>query len=262
MNNDKEKMDEFELYWRSNPDLFPEDLSNKLDTYYDIKDFFFNKVLKLSELMAPRLKELMYKQNPEFSIFTHPAVFKFMDDINETNATGLMWQLRGLLKDQKAGIIPNEKYSSIEEWREFYSFPPVADTLPESHRQKYHKRMTDEEWKRYKEREDKAFLQFHNYEEKRKTEYYDIVQPLLFKLLPELENLEGDYWVLYAVEIRDNYDEWKTLCEQLESIAEYNMPQESVLLNDDEFRKLESKAFKEAGYKTVKRNKKIADYPV
>jgi hypothetical protein len=64
------------------------------------------------------------------------------------------------------------------------------------------------------------FLYF--WSEHRKTDFYDIIQPSLLKLSPPLENLEGDFRVLYAVNLRDAYEEWLSCMEYLEIIVPWN----------------------------------------
>ena len=114
-------------------------------------------------------------------------------------------------------------------------------------------------WEKYKEEEKNKMFVFHDWEENRKKEYYDIVQPMLFKYLPDLNKTEGDYWVIYAVCIRDNYEEWKSLCEEMETTIDYKMPLESVNWKYEDWHKLFKKHFPK--YKKtaeVKRDKRIS----
>jgi len=63
------------------------------------------------------------------------------------------------------------------------------------------------------------------------------VQPYLFEYLPALHNLEPDFWILYAVTVRDNYEEWLTCCEYLETAIEYHLPPESITWEHADFKK-------------------------
>jgi len=64
-----------------------------------------------------------------------------------------------------------------------------------------------------------------------------LVQHLLFEYLPKLNELEPDFWVLYAVTVRDNYEEWTSCCEHLETAIEYHLPPDSINWENEAFRK-------------------------
>jgi hypothetical protein len=87
----------------------------------------------------------------------------------------------------------------------------------------------------------------HNWQESRKKEWYDIVQPLLLEHMPELQNLEGDFWVLYAVELRDNYEGWMDCCDHMEIVIEHHLPPESVWWEYDRFKEALRAAYAQYG---------------
>jgi len=147
-----------------------------------------------------------------------------------------MFTLEKMLSDIKEDVKPGDKYTKLEQWREFYCKPQKPMTLSDKERE-YRNYLSDEEWNKDREEENRKLLIFHQWEEKRKAEYYDVVQPLIFKYLPELYDIEDDYWVLYAVAVRDLYEEWKILCERPEIIIDYDMPLESVNMSSEEFQK-------------------------
>lgn len=239
---DEDKMSEFDMFYHSNNEMFrkifPEDFAKHYEKFLELADFYYNVHTKYVEEAKPMLINLAHKQIYNFKVVQdHPDVIQFLDDVCLTNCTPMMYTLAKLITEYKEDINISEKYPKIESWREFYGKPKQPCLLTDKDRVD-HFYMDREEWEKYMEDENRKTRIYHNWQEKRKDEYFAIVQPLIFKYLPELNNIEGDYWVLYAVTVRDLYEEWKTLCEEIETIIDYQMPPESVKLESKDFRKL------------------------
>jgi hypothetical protein len=240
--SDENNMSEFEMFYHSNNELFrkifPEDFTKCYEKFIELADFHYNVFLKYLDEAKPLLLNLASKQIFNFkTVRNHPDVIQFLDDICSTNCSAMMYTLAKLIREFKEDINIYEKYPNIERWREFYGKPQKTYELSGEDR-KYHTELNDEEWEKYKDKENRSLLKYHIWKEKRKTEYFDIVQPLIFKYLPELNNIEGDHWVIYAATVKDLYEEWKILCEEIETIIEYQMPPESVKLKSEDFQKL------------------------
>lgn len=245
----KNKMSEFELFFHSKNkffrEIFSDDFADKFERYLGTRKLFFDVIMKYQEQVAPKLRGLMMKQYSDFALLTHTAQLQWIKDVTETSASALAWQMDYVCTQYKQGVDLGKKYPKLDEWREFYCNPARPKTLDNKYR-KYRPTMSDEEWKKYKEEEDKKMLEFHEWEQNRLTEYYDIVQPALFKIMPALNDIEGDFWVIYATELRDNYEVyWKSPCERLEIIIDYQMPPQSIELSDDHFDKALQERFEQ-----------------
>ncbi|MFN0032074.1 MAG: hypothetical protein ACKVOR_07945 [Flavobacteriales bacterium] len=213
----------------------PEEFRNLLKDYLELIDWYDNVLQHLGNDLGPVLQDLMVKQYPIFRELTHPAQLKYMHEVCKYNAIGYAFQLRRLQKEQDEGVIPHEKYPKLEKWRAFYCQPQPPYTVDDTHRSPY-RFADDAEWERYKEEENRVMRLHHFWKEKRRQEYHDAVQPFLFKCMPWLSDMDGDYWVLFAVEIRDLYEEWKVLCDELESAIDYELRPEAIALNNETFR--------------------------
>lgn len=258
--NEEEKRRNLEIKFEANKNTLPPDFRQTLERFFELVRYFRRQKQFIDEI-APLLEKLMHLHYPDFKAITNEVQIKWMEEHNKINAMQLFGQLNRNLKYQRNMVPVSEKYPKIEQWREFYCKSHEPDYLDEEYRKKYpgfYGRMSDAEWQQTMDSENKKIKQFHEWEEKRKNEYYELVQPVLFQHLPELQDMEGDWWVIYAVSIRDNYETWNQLCEELETALDYDLPPESCNWEYDKFKEAVSKRTK--GQYTAaekKRNKKI-----
>jgi hypothetical protein len=142
-----------------------------------------------------------------------------------------------LLIDYNNNVDLRQKEPRLEEFREFYC-NPQPPSLRDDENRAFYTWLSDEEWEKEKQEDNKKMIIFNEWEQKRKTEFYDIIQPALFRYLPGLNEIEKDYWVMYAVYLGDEYEIWKSLCENLEITIDFQMPPESVNWPIEEWRKM------------------------
>jgi hypothetical protein len=230
------KMDEenrhydFEQFHNENKDLFPKDFSKSFEDYIKFRKFHFDVAKKFQNQLVPQLYKLMLQQNEDIkTVIAHPMMLNHITNSNILNATRLIWTMDKMCTQYKEGINIKEVYPKLDGWREFYCRPSKPDIFEEKRAQRSY--MSDEEWDKFKDEENRKMVAYHKWTERRRTEYFDIVQPLLLKYLPDLNNIEGDYWVTYAVNIRDIYEEWKVMCEDIEVMVNYEMPPEMLNLS-------------------------------
>lgn len=218
---------EFRLFYELNKDKFPEDFRGTVEEFAEWATFYYEVYEPCAERMIPQLKRLLLKQYPDLKGAMHPSQVKYIGEIVETTPFSLVFGMKRLLKEQRDLKDARDKYPKIDEWREFYGKPEEPGTVSDESRNMF-LWSKDEDWEKYKAEQNEEMRIFHEWQQKRLKEYYDIVQPLLFEYMPELENFEGDFWVLYAVTLRDEYESWKDNCEHLENSIEYHLPPESV----------------------------------
>lgn len=226
---------EHEEFYYMHRDKIPADLGESLKFVFELKQMFQITEPQFLRTIHPPLKELMLLQYPDFKNITDPVQKNHMQDINKFYSFQIIWRLFWFLHFQNKGR-EIKKFPKLEEWRAFYCKPQPTEQISDSLRNHFLFK-TDEEWQQHKEEENKKLLQFHNWEENRRQAFYDIIQPLLFETLPALQNMEGDEWVIYAMRLRDEYEEWKSFCEHLETIIDYELPAESFYWEKPDFRK-------------------------
>lgn len=220
----------FEMYKDYLPGKFQTMIEKNKSSLY----FLFHVYRKVMRDLEPALQKLIYRQYPVFKKETRPLIVEEIQAITSTTGSSLLFNLYHLLDDQRNGVNVRKKYTEFEEWKQFYAMPKVPDVLDESTRPQY-TWLSDEEWVKHVESENKAFLEFFNWCEKRKKEFMDVVQTILFKYYKELENLNGDEWIIYAVHIRDEYEYYLSNSESLEEFIDCGFPEEDIKLSHDEY---------------------------
>ena len=225
----KETRINFEIYKK----YLPEDYKSNLEKYFEICDFHFNVSEGLTNECKPKLEKLAREHYPDFNDNLHPLLADWITTTHETTCFGIAYHMKGLVQRMKNGINIKEQYPKLEEWRAFY-FHQKPNTLEDKERNMY-LWPDDEAWEEEKKKENREMLRFFLWEQQRKRDFYDIIQPALFRLYPVLESIEGDHWLLYAVNLRDDYEEWLSLMEHVEHIIEYGMPPESINWEKEKF---------------------------
>ncbi len=228
--NFKETRLNYEIYKKHLPD----DFTSFFEKYLEFRDFHLGVSEALEDACLPQLEKLCRQHYPPLDGDLHPLLAEWVTTTHTATCFGIAYQMKGLVNRMNEGMDVAATYPKLEEWREFY-LHPKPNTLEDSERSLF-RFPDDDEWEKEKERENREMLRFHLWEEQRKKEFYDIIQPPLWKLYPVLETLEGDFWVLYAVEMRDAYEEWLSMMEHIEGIIEYEMPPESINWENKKFR--------------------------
>ncbi len=235
--NNKRKLEEYEITYHANKDRFPPSLKEEIDKFLELKDFHFGTRKNFIEEGKPLLQELMFRQFEQFKGLSDPLALEYTDTNHETILWGMIEQLNNLCKMSMKKLSVLERYPKLERWRAIYLDTPKPASFDDEDR-KFYPYLSDEEWAPFKEHENKLMRNFFLWEQKKKNDFFDIIQPLAFSYLPELSNLEGDFWVIYAVCITDNYEQWKILNEHLEIILDYEMPMECIKLKISELSEL------------------------
>lgn len=202
------------------------------DSTWDTLHFFMVVYNKWHAAAERGIKKVLFAQFPEFKTQKHPLIKEIIDFINGNAADKIARSMYQLINEQSSGIVPAEKYENMERWRDYYGKPRKAHVVTDKDRNKWlFPEGADAAWEQHKKEENETLHILHEWEEARQQQWYDVVQPLNFKYLPALNQLEGDFWILYAVNMLDIYDEWNSYAERLELVIDYDM---NPSLFDDE----------------------------
>ncbi len=235
---DDYKMSELEEWYDNNFAYFNRASKTELGVNLEIT-LFYNGVYRLvMKEFAPAVRKLMFKQYPLLETEFRPIVVEHINWIVSKAGHRLLLMLYILVQDQKEGINLREKYPDFESWINFYARPPKPP-VPDYHYCDNHpilsnsltveqiKEIADEEWE--------SDIKHFNMVERLKKEYYDLIQPLVFKYCTALEDLDYDGWIIYAVEIREEYEDFKLRCQHVDTFIEYEMDEEDINLSYKEF---------------------------
>lgn len=175
----------------------------------------------------PGLQALQLEQYPRTAAFTHPAALDRIRDTHQMSASGLIWSCRGILQRMETCTDIHATYPRLEEFRAFYCREEVPHTV-DRHGVYVGPDDTEEVIRQRVDKENEELRKIYHQRKQQQDAYYDLMQPLLFRYMPQLQELEGDHWVIYAATIRDEYEDWRSMCEQFDATIEYGMPQESI----------------------------------
>jgi len=196
---------------------------------------FYNGIYSpVKKEIVPAIRKLMLKQYPIIATECRPLVLEYID--NTVNYAGhrMLMNLWKVVQDQKEGIYLREKYPDFESWVDFYARPPKAPEPDYSFFDNYPEigiDLSEEAKKEYVEKEYAEEMFYFLEREKLKKEYYDIVQPVVLKYFKALEDLNYDGWIIYAVQIREDYENYKSRCDHLCGFIEYEFDEEDINLN-------------------------------
>lgn len=248
----------YDAWYSGNKDYIPEPMKKDFEDCFEIMHFMYGVYRKVMRQLAPALLKLMWQQYPVFKTERRPLVVKHIKAISTTTGYTLLFNLYHLVQDQKSGVDVREKCPELDSLVDFYARPQHPDTINETKRYQY-TWLNDEEWEVHRDHENSELLIFFNWKEKRKFEFVDLVQKLLFKYYKELEELNADEWILYAVHIREEYEAYLCGCEDVELFIDCGFPEEEIKLSDEEFRQNVRKLSLEIRDKTDElRNRRIA----
>jgi hypothetical protein len=200
------------------------------DSFRDIAELLqFNTEVyeKVKTHLLPALHELMIRQYPVFTAEERPLLLKHLDCILHSVSYSLMVKLYRLLQDQNKNIHAREKYPEFEKWLEFYARPQNAAILEKEDRP------TDaginaEEWEIYRLRVNKEIIEIFNHSQNRLKDFVRTVHNIIFEQLPELMELNADEWIVFSVIMRDEYENFSTLCSHAEVFINNGFPEENM----------------------------------
>lgn len=237
----------FEVFFQMEKDKMPEDIREQYEKNYDVYHFFTDVFQQWHSKAKEELEQLTQELYSNCLEPEHPTIRRYIDAANAQTANDLILKLFSLIKEGKEGVVMEEKHGKekIESRRNFYCRPQLPHFLLTDKNRDDYKELTDEDWKVKMVSENESTWRYHNWEEKRKAIWYDAMQPLNFTYLPELNDMEGDYWVIYAMEIRDEYERWKTRMEHIETVLDYHLDPELLFAPHDEFTKAHTAVFQQ-----------------
>lgn len=248
--NDDEDFErsDIEAWYDDNFGYFRRDSKTELGITMDI-NFFYSVVYQptMHEL-APLIRKLMFRQYPLIRTEDRPMVLDHINWIVSHTGHRLLMNLYILVQDQKEGVNLREKYPDFESWVDFYARPPKPPVPDYSFFEKFPalvNHLSEQDKKAIAEEECEESTKRFNETEQLRKEYYDIVQPIVFRYYPALQDLDYEGWVIYAVQIREDYEDYKYRCEHVETFIEYDFAEEDINLEYKDFQEKFKKKYNE-----------------
>ena len=242
------EMSEIEEWYEDNFGYFIEDAKIEFGVPLDVVHFYNEIYCPTTHELKPLVRRLMMKQYPIIDTEFRPKVLEEIDWTASRVGHELLMQLSMLMRDQRNGVNLREKYPNFERWIDFYARPPEAPVPDYAFFDKYpdlRDSLTEEQKKEIAEETCADETIRYDTFEKLKKEFYDLIQPVIFKYYTALLDLDYDGWVVYALDIREIYEDYIFRCEHLYSFIDYEFPEEDIDLDYKEFEAKRHLRFKE-----------------
>jgi hypothetical protein len=143
-----------------------------------------------------------------------------------------------LIDDQKEAVNLREKYVDFDYWVKTYGKPPAAPVPDYSFADNnpfLKENISEDIIREVAEESCIEETEHYLWVENRRKEYFDIVQPIVFRYFKPLEDLDYEGWIVYAANIREDYDRYTERCEHVDTIIRYGFDEEDLDLDDDLF---------------------------
>jgi len=236
-NNEEEDdnvLSEFEKWYDENLMYLKRESNEQSGPTLDISLFYTGIYNPVMQELAPLVRKLMLRQYPVIDTEYRHMVLDYINWLVSSAGHRLLLNLFVLVRDQKEGINLREKYPDFENWIEVYARPSKPQLVSVEDFSKFTV-FTNHEKKSLVAEENIDIITIFEKKEKLKKDYYDIVQPIVFKHYPALQDLDYDGWIIYAVHIREDYEDFKYRCEHVKTFIEYEFQEEDINLKYDEF---------------------------
>jgi len=237
-NDDDYEMSEIEVWYDDNYEYLVRDSKVYLEITDEIIQFYDSVYVTSMSELEPAVQKLMLQQYPIIRGESRPMVVEYIKDTAKYTGHEFLMQLYMVVQDQKQGVNYREKYEEFQNWVEFYGRPAEKPVLNYKFFEE-HPNLTSNFTQEMKEEFAIESLESEtitfDIEERLKKEYYNIVQPIVLKYYRELDDLNYEGWIMYAVQIREIYEDYKYRCEHLDAFIDYGFDEEDINLPYKEF---------------------------
>jgi hypothetical protein len=191
---------------------------------------------KVMNELIPALIALMGLQYKGFADEKRPLMRKEIEKIAETVCFYIPIEVNNLIKDQKAGKKVRDIYPDFKDFLDIVKDDNKPCLIEDSERSKY-EGFTDEEWKEFRDERNAEELEITKEVAERKTAFIQVVQTILLKYLPDIENLNRDELIVYLAILNTEYKSYLHQCYHIEHFIEHGFPESYLKLPFREYMK-------------------------
>jgi hypothetical protein len=232
---------EFDWWYDDNNWYFRRGADSFVEPGIDEELFYSGVYCKVMSELAPTVRKLIVYQYPAFAREHRPAVWEAIERVVARTGHKFMLELYNLLKDQKEGVNLREKYPDFEKWETrkkeaSYFSRNIFDRV---------EGLTEKQKSELYELTKEKFQDSYNWKEQRQYEFIDMVQPIVFKYYPEVQELDADGWIIYYYLLVIEYTDYRLDFEHYVTFIEYDFEESDLYIPYAEFHKKFEERFKE-----------------
>lgn len=224
----------FHLWFEENKHLFPSYLQ---DAAYDNADYIYflqHVYRKFMPDFTEQLKKLTYEHYPVFRRETRGKILNRIDNLIENAGYSLIFQAYELVQDQFAEFRIRDKYPEFELWKRIYTDPQSPGRVEENTRHLY-SYYNELQWNEFNEKENRSYSEYYRWYQKRFNEFSRLLKSVLLKHYYKAAELNADENIMLVIHITDQYEIFKTECEQIELFIDCKFSDEDIELNFSKF---------------------------
>ena len=233
MFEDDEDIDYFESgfnTWFNSVEFdLPEELtSNSKDHAIDLL-IFYRVYCSIIGPLTLGVYQLMLKQYPLLQDEIRPRVVEHIRNNANDTASLFLIALFRLVYGQKSGVNVREKYINFDNYLKSYARPPQPMIMGDEYRYAAID-LTDEEWEQRKKEINIENQEEFDEENIPRVEFIDRLQSIVMSRYSELENLNPDEWIIYALILHNEYRKYQDRCWLIDSFIAYDLPESDLNL--------------------------------
>ncbi len=239
---DDDELTEMEEWYDENSEFFVRESRPLTSIFVEVPqdvEFFYESVYcpAMAEI-APKVRRLIEKQYPSVIGEIRPKLVEYINWIANSAGKYLLVSSHELVDDQTEGVNLREKYPELDFWAERYGKrpePPVPDYTFADNNPFIKEHISEEIIREVAEESCVEETEYYLRTEKRRKEYFDIVQTVVFKYFKALEDLDYEGWIVYATNINEDYEMYIERCDHIDTIITYNFDEDDLNLDEDLF---------------------------
>lgn len=208
--------------------------------YFDRKDkppglpmevelFYYSVYVPFKKELKKPLREMVHRHYPHIATETRPEVLAKIEKKIDWVGHEFILFLHNMVEFWKTGKDLREMFPKLDEWAISYPRYRQPRYTNPSFWDKYDW-LNEEQIQKFIEDDRKEADEVFAFEEKPRSEFYDLIQSLTFKYYPLVQELDTDGWVMFEVFLRDEYSNYQLDFEHYDGFIEYGFGVEDLNL--------------------------------
>lgn len=224
---------EFDIWYDDNYSYFKRGTETFVEPGLEV-ELFYKAVYGSIMKELPRVaRKLLIQHYPIIDTEFRPAILEAIEQKLEMTGHIFLLNLYDLMLDKKQNLNLREKYSDFETWEKRKKESEVINRSIFNSIAGLTSKQKDDLYELAK----REFKSSYNFKDQRLYEFIEILQPLVFKYYPAIQDLDADGWVMYYKLLTLEHVEFRIRFEYFDEFIEYDFPEEDLYIPYSEFHK-------------------------
>jgi hypothetical protein len=222
---------EFDWWYDDNNWYFRRGAAEFVEPSLEDELFYTGVYMPIMSELAPAVHKLIRYQYPVFETEHRPELWEAIERIVKRTGHRFLLELYNLMQDQKENVNLREKYPDFERWKERkkdtnYFSRTIFDSIAG---------LTEKQKSELYELIKNKFENSFNWKDQRLYEFIDMVQPIVFRYYPQVQELDADGWIVYFYHLSIEHTDYRLDFEHYAGFIEYEFDVEDLKLPYKEY---------------------------